>query len=131
MGNVKRDESGRLASIILAYVYTGLKNAWTYRYYYFLVNKTGGTDKTNVFCDKGRILSVAFWTNFYGQSINKRQNVSLLNSSSKGHATPVISHLVDSVASSLRWPCFFRRLYLRCFNPDHILKNIRNKFVDH
>ena len=55
----------------------------------------------------------------------------LMNSGSTpdGQAVPVVPHPVDSVAASLKWPCIFRPLFLS-YDPIHILKNIRNQFMD-
>jgi hypothetical protein len=56
----------------------------------------------------------------------------LMNSSSStpdGHAIPDVLHPVDSVAASLQWPCIFRPLFLS-YDPVHILKNVRNQFID-
>ena len=131
MGNVARDESGRLANKVLAYVYTGLKKRINIPLAFFLVNKLKAEEQTKLTLyavTKAESLGLRIERLSMDNLSTNVKMFSLLNSS-KEHSTPVVPHPVDSVAASLQWPCIFRPLFLS-FDPVHLLKNIRNQFID-
>lgn len=132
MGNVVRDESGRLANKVLGFVYTGLRKRINITLAFFLVNKLKAEEQTKLTLyalTKAESLGLRIERLSTDNLSTNVQMFSLLNSSSKGHATPVVPHPVDSVAASLERPCIFRPLFLS-YDPVHLFKNIRNQFID-
>jgi hypothetical protein len=132
MGNVVRDESGRLANKVLAFVYTGLKKRINIPLAFFLVNKLKAEEQTKLTLyavTKAESLGLRIEILSTDNISTNVKMFTLLNSCSKGQATPVVPHPVDLVAASLKWPCIFRPIFLS-FDPVHLIKNIRNQFID-
>lgn len=60
---------------------------------------------------------------------NLSVNVKMFHLLNDGISFPIVPHPVDAVAASARLPCIFRPLFLS-FDPCHVIKNVRNQFID-